>query len=119
MRMWATRTQATALAMVASKSLARRRQRPSQAKVRSTTQRRGKHLEALGGVGALDDLDRPGPSLANEALELFAGIAAVGKEMTQPWIELADRGEDADGAVAILDVGLVHLQTDQVACRYR
>ena len=35
-------SQAAALAMVASKSLARRRLRPSQAKVRSTTQRRGR-----------------------------------------------------------------------------
>src|SRR5262249_3821180 len=38
------RTQASALAIVASKSLARRRLRPSQAKVRSTTQRRGSGL---------------------------------------------------------------------------
>ena len=40
--MWAMRTQAVALEMVASKSLDNRRQRPSQASVRSTTQRRGK-----------------------------------------------------------------------------
>src|SRR5438128_842498 len=38
-------TQASALAMVASKSLARRRLRPNQAKVRSTTQRRGSGLK--------------------------------------------------------------------------
>ena len=38
-------TQASALAMVASKSLARRRLRPSQAKVRSATQRRGSGLK--------------------------------------------------------------------------
>jgi hypothetical protein len=42
MRMWATRSQATALAIVVSKSLASLRHRPSQAKVRSTTQRRGR-----------------------------------------------------------------------------
>ena len=42
LRTCATRTHATALAIVASKSLARRRQRPSQAKVLSTTQRRGR-----------------------------------------------------------------------------
>lgn len=40
--MWATKTHATALAIVASKSLASLRQRPIQANVRSTTQRRGK-----------------------------------------------------------------------------
>ena len=45
--MWATRTQATALAMVASKSLASLRQRPSQAKVRSTTHLRGRTSKPL------------------------------------------------------------------------
>jgi hypothetical protein len=40
-RMWATSTQATALSIVASKSLARRLHRPIQAKVLSTTHRRG------------------------------------------------------------------------------
>ncbi len=41
------RIHATALAMVASKSFANRRQRPSQAKVRSTTQRRGRTSKPL------------------------------------------------------------------------
>jgi hypothetical protein len=40
--MWATNAQATALAMLASKSFASLRQRPSHAKVRSTTHLRGK-----------------------------------------------------------------------------
>src|SRR5450759_2868079 len=40
--MWATNAQATALAMVASKSFANLRQRPSHAKVRSTTHLRGR-----------------------------------------------------------------------------
>jgi hypothetical protein len=39
--MWATKIQATALSIVASKSLARRRHRPSQPRVRSPTHRRG------------------------------------------------------------------------------
>jgi hypothetical protein len=46
-RMWATKTQAVAEAMVVSKSLARRRQRPSQPKVRSTTHRRGRSTKPL------------------------------------------------------------------------
>src|SRR4249919_2188920 len=41
-RMWATNAQATALAIVASKSFASLRQRPSHAKVRSTTHLRGR-----------------------------------------------------------------------------
>src|SRR5467141_3610263 len=44
-RMLAIVTHASALAMVASKSLARRRLRPNQAKVRSTTQRRASGLK--------------------------------------------------------------------------
>src|SRR5207237_3060209 len=43
-RMLAIRTHASALAMDASKSLASRRLRPNQAKLRSTTQRRGSGL---------------------------------------------------------------------------
>jgi hypothetical protein len=41
-RMWAINSQASALAIDFSQSLARRRQRPSHAKVRSTTHLRGK-----------------------------------------------------------------------------
>src|ERR1700690_682836 len=47
MRMWEIRTHADALAMVCSKSLASLRQRPSQVKVRSTTQRRGNTSKPL------------------------------------------------------------------------
>src|SRR6266702_2112520 len=46
-RMWARSSHAVALVTVASKSLARRRLRPSQAKVRSTTQRRGSSWKPL------------------------------------------------------------------------
>lgn len=45
--MLAMRAQAVALSMERSKSLARRRQRPSQANVRSTTQRRGRTSKPL------------------------------------------------------------------------
>jgi len=44
---WATRSQATWVAAVASKSLARRRHLPNHAKVRSTTQRRGNSWKPL------------------------------------------------------------------------
>ena len=46
-RIWAISTQASALWMVFSQSLANRRQRPSHAKVRSTTHRRGNTLNPL------------------------------------------------------------------------
>ncbi len=44
---WATRSHATSVAVDPSKSRARRRQRPNHAKVRSTTQRRGKSWKPL------------------------------------------------------------------------
>ena len=37
--------------------------------------------------------------------------------MAQPWIERADRSEHARGAIAILNVGLMHDQPDQIALR--
>lgn len=46
-RMWAMKIHACALAMDFSQSLASRRHRPSQAKVRSTTQRRGSSSKPL------------------------------------------------------------------------
>ena len=46
-------------AMDFSQSLARHRQRPSHAKERSTTHRRG-DFEAAGGIGRLDDFERDG-----------------------------------------------------------
>lgn len=46
-RMDAIKIHASALAMVALKSLASRRQRPSQAKVRSTIHRRGRTSKPL------------------------------------------------------------------------
>lgn len=46
-RIEAMKIHASALAMVASKSLASRRQRPSQAKVRSRTHRRGSTSKPL------------------------------------------------------------------------
>ena len=49
------------------------------------------------------------------ARELVPGIAAVGEDVAQPGIERADRCEYARRAVAILDVGLVHEQADQIA----
>ena len=44
---WATRSQATSVAAAASKSLVRRRHRPNQANLRSTTHRRGRSWKPL------------------------------------------------------------------------
>ena len=57
--MWATNAQATALAMVASKSFASLRQRPSHAKVRSNDPSAWQNFEALRRVATFDDFYRP------------------------------------------------------------
>src|SRR5476651_844481 len=56
-RMEARRRKASALWLRHSQSLASRRQRPSQAKVRSTIQRLGSAMKACGLIRPLDDLD--------------------------------------------------------------
>jgi len=70
-----------ALAIEASKSLARRRFRLSQARVRSTTHRR-EQLKSDRVSGAFDDLDRPVTEFGKVLTQIGAVIDAVGEEMT-------------------------------------
>ena len=69
---------AALLAISVSASLARRRSRPNQAKLRSTTQRRQEN-EASGRVGALDD-GQLEPLVAGRGGRDLALIAAVGED---------------------------------------
>ena len=46
--------------------------------------------EALGGIGAFDDLQCPFSNLGERVAELVASVAAIGKNMAQPWEALAD-----------------------------
>ena len=110
--MWATSVQASELSVVASTSLASLRHRPNHANVRFTTQ----HLEALCGVGALDDLHCPASQRGQGLLQLVAGIAAIRKDVPQPRVEPANGGQHGGCTVPILDAGAVHDQADQVAC---
>lgn len=74
-------TQVAAVVTRASTSLARRRLRLSQAKVRSSTGAAGQQHEVLGAVGTLDDLDGSGAEGLERCRELLAGIAAIGEEV--------------------------------------
>ena len=74
-------------------------------------------LEALGGIGALDDLDRPVADPGERRGELVAGVGAVGEQMAQPRIEAADRRDDRDCPVAVLNVGRVHVESDEMTFR--
>jgi len=73
----------------------------------------GKYLEAFGGIGALDDLDGPVAMSGHGVAQFRPGIAAVGKDMAQPWVALADRFEHIDSAVPVLNVSPVDEDEDQ------
>ena len=79
-RIDARRKNASALRLRFSQSLASLRQRLSQAMVRSTTQRHGKHHESFGVIGALDDFSFEMRQEFREGrVEFGSLIAAVGK----------------------------------------
>ena len=59
------------------------------------------NFEPLRGVGASDYFERPFTNTFQRLAQFLAGIAAIGEDMAQPGIEISDRGEDADGTIAI------------------
>jgi hypothetical protein len=87
----------------------------SQARVRSTTQRRGKTTKPRTVSERFDDLDGPLADFVERGVELGAAVGAVGKDMSQPRMEISDRSQDQWGAIAILDVGFVDHSGDQQA----
>lgn len=70
------------------------------------------HLEALCGVGPLDDLQRPAPE---GGAQLRSGIAAICKDVTKLRGLAPQSGEDPGRAIAILNVGGMDFAGDQVA----
>ena len=77
------RSQAVALWMVASKSLARRRLRPSQREGALDDPASWQQLEAFDARRPFDDLDRPGAAIGHGLLQLCAAIDPVGEDMGQ------------------------------------
>src|ERR1700732_4415259 len=63
------------------------------------------HLEAVCGVGSLDDFERPIALSVEGSLEFFSSIATVGEDVAQPREAGSDRSEEVRCAIAILDVG--------------
>ncbi len=49
------------------------------------------------------------------APELVPRIAAIGEHMAQPWEAIADSFEDIDGPVAVLNIGGMDQDEDQIA----
>src|SRR5205823_12916560 len=108
--MLARRTQASALAIVSSKSLDKRRQRLSQANVRSTTQRFGSGLNVPLFSDRVTISINHLPNSASAWGQLLAAVHAVSKDVTQLGKDEANVFQQWDRAVDVLDIGLMHLQ---------
>lgn len=99
--MWAMRSQASAPAMVCSKSLAAtRRLRPSHAKVRSIAQRLGSGLKRADLLGVLDDFDCPATEFGCGIAQLAAAVDAVDKQVPQLGQALPQQAEQRHSADA-------------------
>ena len=70
--------------------------------------------EAFGGIASSDDLDGPLPQFCECVFQLVASIAAIGKDVAQPRIQLADRGQSSNRTIAILNIGGVNPQANQM-----
>lgn len=100
---------ASARAVVASKSLA---VQPGKGALGDPTP--WQHHKSFGCIRSFDDFNGSRPQAGQGVCQFLAGIAAIGKQVTQPRIKLANGGDGADRAVPILDAGHIHCQPDQV-----
>ena len=98
-----------------SQSLAKRRQRLSQAMVRSTIHRFGRTTNLLQ-LRALDDLDVDlGAGCGKAIAELRPLVAAVGVKLEQERVEAEQRAHQQHAAVAVLHIGGMHDSLHQQA----
>ena len=98
-----------------SRSFAKRRHRPSHAKVRSTTHLRGMTSNPMGGIGSLDDFNSPVTNFSQIAARLIARLAPIGKDMTQPRIGIADGFQYINSPVAVPNISAVNNDTHHIA----
>ena len=72
----------------------------------------GQNFEALRRVGTFDDFYRPFADTLQSPAQFFSGIATIGKDMAQLRIARANRSKDAWSAIAILNAGVMHDESD-------
>ena len=97
---------ASALRLRFSQSLASRRQRLSQAMVRSTTQRLGWTTKPFHPIGSLDDLGLEiGQDAGQGAVKDRPLIGAVGEQFPEKGKQTEQGRQQRETAVAILNVG--------------
>ncbi len=71
--------------------------------------------EALGGIAAPDNFNSPTSEFGKGTFELVSGVATISKNVAQPRIRFSGRAQNGNRAVAVLNVGGMNLQSDQVA----
>ncbi len=98
-------TQAAALAIDASKSLARRRLRFNAGQGAFDHPAPRQQLKSGGRRSAFDDLDRPIAEFDQRRTQVGTLVDTVGKEVAQPGKQIVDGFDDEPGTVAVLDVG--------------
>ncbi len=75
----------------------------------------GQNFEALRRVGTFDDFYRPFADALQSLAQFISGITTIGEDVAQPGIARADRSKDAWSAVAILNAGFMHDESDQIS----
>jgi len=75
----------------------------------------GQELEAFDAGRALDDLDGPRTAVFDGGAQLRAAVDAVGEDVVQPRTAPAQGAQQRDGAVRVLDAGLMNLADKQEA----
>src|SRR5258707_9500621 len=104
-RIEASRRNASALRLRFSQSLASLRQRLSQAKVRSTTQRRGSTTNPFVRSERLTISVSSWQDLRQGLLKVWPLVATIGKELFQERVHPEKGRKKQDAAIAILDIG--------------
>jgi len=75
----------------------------------------GQNFEALRRVGTFDDFYCPFADTLQSLAQFISGITTIGEDVAQPGIARADRSKDAWSAVAILNAGFMHDESDQIS----
>src|SRR5260370_11720783 len=74
-------------------------------------------VEGADAWGSGDDLDCPFPQFGNCAEQSVSSVDAIGKDMPKPGERAAHGFEQRDSSVVVLDVGTVHEDRQERACR--
>jgi len=75
----------------------------------------GENFEVFGGIGALDDFERPLSDPVQCAAQFRSGIGGIGEQVAQSWAGMAYGLQHRRRAVAVLNIGCMHDQSEEHA----